>query len=130
MTMRALTPLGEYDYFTYDTLIDSFEVEVLARKDDDDYQGDTRLLVRDGERYGLIVFGWGSCSGCDALEAAGGNLADLTELRDAIWNGAHWEPSAADMVAYIDRKDWSLDYSHDPAFLAQARVLLGADVSP
>lgn len=113
---------GRYGY-SYDDLIDSFEVQVLLRKDDDDYQGDTRLLVRDGDRYGLITFGWGSCSGCDALEAAGSDV-EVIELRDAIWNGTHWEPSADALVAYIDGKDWSLDYSHDADFLERAKAFL------
>lgn len=110
---------------SYDELIDSFEVEVLVRVDDDDYQGDTRLLVRDGGRYGLITFGWGSCSGCDALEAAGANLVEVTELRDQIWSQAHWEDSADLMLAYIYGKDWSLDYSHHEGFLSQVKKTLG-----
>lgn len=117
--------LGEYGYCSYDDLIDSFEVEVLHRLDDEDYQGDTRLLVRDGERYGLITFGWGSCSGCDALESAGGNLAAIVELRDQIWASAHWEDSPNLMLAYIYGKDWTLDYSHNDGFLSEVKRILG-----
>lgn len=44
---------------------------VLVRHDDDDYQGDTRLALKLGPKlYGFVVIGWGSCSGCDALQAS------------------------------------------------------------
>ena len=51
---------------TYRDLIASMGVENLLQVDDNDYQGDSRILVRDYHRYGLLLFGWGSCSGCDA----------------------------------------------------------------
>lgn len=116
-------------YFSYGDLLDSFEVQVLLNVEDNDYQGDTRVLMRDGARYGLVVFGWGSCSGCDALEAVNGDVAETTELRDELWSSVHWEDSAAEMLAYVDGKDWSLDFSYRKEtadFLAQARALLGA----
>lgn len=119
-------PTDDYSYYSYSDLIESMEVEVLARHDDDDYQGDSRLLVRDGIRYGLLTYGWGSCSGCDALEGAGSNLADVTELRDQMWRQIHWEDSAYAMLAYVDGKDWTLDYSHSPEFLDAVRLVLAS----
>lgn len=113
-------------YYSYDTLIDSFEVTVLLKVDEGGYQGDTRLLVQDGSRYGLITFGWGSCSGCDALEAAGGDIAEITKLRDLIWQGAHWEDSAKALLTYIESKDWSLDYSWNDEFLGKAKDILAS----
>ena len=116
-------------YFSYGDLLDSFEVQVLLNVEDNDYQGDTRVLMRDGARYGLVVFGWGSCSGCDALEAVNGDVAETTELRDELWSSVHWEDSAAEMLAYVDGKDWSLDFSYRKEtadFLAQAYGLESA----
>lgn len=116
------------DYYSYSDLIESFEVETLVTVADDDYQGDTRHLLRDGERYGLLTFGWGSCSGCDALEGCSG-ITEVTELRDQLWGQIHWEDSATAMLAYVDGKDWTLDYSHSPSFVGQARELLSAVTS-
>lgn len=124
--MKTLSPpKSEWDYSTYDDLIESMEVEVLTRHDDNDYQGDSRLLVRDGSRYGLLTYGWGSCSGCDALQGAT-SLAEVTELRDQMWQQIHWEDSAAAMLAYVDGKDWTLDYSHDAAFIDAVRMVLSS----
>lgn len=109
------------DDMGYRGLVLSLGVEVLIEHSDDGYQGDTRMLLRDGTRYGLLTFGWGSCSGCDALEAAYGNLAEMTELRDSLESQIVWHDSASDMLGYIDGKDWSLDYSSSDEFLALAR---------
>jgi hypothetical protein len=135
--MRDITTASKYGP-SYTDLIDSMEVENLLQVDDDDYQGDSRVLLRDGDRYGLLTFGWGSRSGCDALQAAEGNDTEVRELRDDLWRAIHWEDSAAALLTYIARtrwltyiegKDWSLDYSHDPEFLTQVRAKL-AEVAP
>nr|WP_221374503.1 hypothetical protein [Actinoplanes polyasparticus] len=116
------------DAYGYDNLLASFDVPVVLKVDDNDYQGDSRLLLKDGERWGILTFGWGSCSGCDAYEACSG-LADYVELRDQLWNDIHWEANAAALLAYIDGKDWSLEYGwyRDDAmraFLEKAREWL------
>ena len=117
----------------YRDLIDSIGVENLLQVDDNDYQGDSRVLVRDYHRYGLLFFGWGSCSGCGALQAAEGNEAEMARLRDDLRRKIHWEDSAADLLAYIDGKDWSLDVRGDEeasrAFRERARQIL-LDVVP
>jgi hypothetical protein len=97
----------------YHDLIDTMGVETLLQVDDNDYQGDSRVLVRDYHRYGLLFFGWGSCSACDALQAVEGNEAEIARLRDDLRRSIHWENSAAGLLAYIDGKDWSLDVRGD-----------------
>lgn len=108
--MKPLPIKSDSYYYSYGQLLESFEVEVLHRVDDDDYQGDTRVLLRDGDRYGILTFGWGSCSGCDALEACR-DYEEVTELRDGLWNRVHWEPSREAMLEYVNDKDWPLEYS-------------------
>jgi hypothetical protein len=56
--------------YDYDPLLESFGYEILLKIDDDDYQGDSRLLFKDGKQYGLLIFGWGSCSAGDRAPAA------------------------------------------------------------
>ena len=102
-------------YQSYRDLIDSMGVENLLQVDDNDFQGDSRVLVRDYHRYVLLFFGWGSCSGCDALQAAEGNEAEMAALRDDLRRSIHWEDSATGLLAYIDGKDWSLDVRDDEA---------------
>jgi hypothetical protein len=112
----------------YRDLIDSISVEILLQVDDNDYQGDSRVLVRDYRRYGLLFFGRGSCSGCDALQAAEGDEAEMARLRDDPRRSIHWENSAAGLLAYIESKDWTLEFSGDDeasrAFRERARQIL------
>src|SRR3990167_9158170 len=44
--------------------------EVVAQVDEGSYQGDSFVLLRRGNRFAYFTFGWGSCSGCDAMEAS------------------------------------------------------------
>lgn len=128
--MKPVPMKSDSYYYTYAELLESFDVEVLHRVDEDDYQGDSWVLFRDGERYGYLCFGWGSCSGCDALEACCSHV-EVTELRDSLWSGIHWEPSREAMLEYVNNKDWSLGYSWHSAehkkFVADIKKILAGE---
>ena len=49
---------------------------------DTDYSGDTFVLLSAGE-FRLLILSWGSCSGCDALQAVD-SYAELDALIDDI----------------------------------------------
>lgn len=85
--------------YDYDPIIKSFG-EVLVQVDDDDYQGDTRVLLRKGSRFGFLVFGWGSCCGCDALQACD-SYQEVDELIDDLENDIKWFDTLAEAQAYI-----------------------------
>lgn len=103
----------------YDSLIESFEMELLIQVDDDDYQGDTFVLLRNDDQFGILIFGWGSCSGCDALEDITdryGNgkseveiVKDLNEFRDEMFSSISWR-SRDEMVEYVSTKDFGLEW--------------------
>lgn len=97
----------------YDPLLQSLGHEVLLKVDDNDYQGDSRLILKNGDRYGLLIFGWGSCSGCDALQACG-TVEEIEELRDGLANGIIWHDSRQAMLDFIKSRDWEVQFSwHD-----------------
>lgn len=91
--------------------------EVLVEASDHDYQGDTFALVRgkDG-RVGYVQFGWGSCSGCDALQACN-TLADLGRLANSIVNEVRWFSDVAEARTWLagaeERNDY---YVHSDAY--------------
>lgn len=96
----------EYGWFcapSYDELIDSFEVLTLIEEHDDDYQGDSFYLFTDGRQFGILVFGWGSCSGCDALEGCDSE-EEVIELRGDLWNSIVWR-SESEMIEYLRTHD-------------------------
>lgn len=109
----------------YSDLIESmgFE-EILVDLSDQDYQGETFLLVRKVGQYGVMSYGWGSCSGCDAAQAVG-SLSEATELRDSLYAGIRWFDTGIELFAWVDDEDahdlqW---YGHDSAFRRFLREL-------
>lgn len=94
----------------YRPLLESFGHEILLQVDDDDYQGDSRLILRDGGRYGLLIFGWGSCSGCDSLQACC-SIKDIEELRDQLHKDIIWKDSREEMLQFVRGRDWETQYS-------------------
>jgi hypothetical protein len=110
--VKQLYPDQEDDPFygpgDYQPLIGSFG-EILLQVDDKDYQGDTRVILKRGDEYGLLIFGWGSCSGCDALQACE-TYQDIEDLRARLESDIKWLP-AKELLAYLETHDWEGDYS-------------------
>lgn len=115
--MKKLT---NNDYYNYYMLIDSFELDELVEVEDNDYQGSSYYLFRNGDKYGILIFGWGSCSGCDTLQGIHDDnwkdstklVEDLTEFRDELYNSITWR-SRDEMILYILEKDFGLEwYGH------------------
>lgn len=120
---------AEEDYFwgpcDYQPMLDSMGHDILVQVDQGDYQGDSWLLLRDGERVGYLEFGWGSCSGCDALQAAS-SYEDLEKLRASIYSGTRWFASAAEALVWFNTHDWELDWASDDRgrFIDRAKTQL------
>lgn len=130
--IEAYPDLFEYGDFwapgDYSPLLESFEYEILLKVDDEDYQGDSRLIFRNGDQYGLLIFGWGSCSGCDMLQGCG-SIEEMEELRATLHNDIKWD-SLEGLLNYINTKDWELDFcwhaDETKKFLTQAKELLNS----
>ena len=82
MKAETLYPNFSYCESDYQPIVDSFG-NVLIQVDDADYQGDTRVLYEKDGKYGYLNFGWGSCSGCDALQACC-NIEEIQELINSL----------------------------------------------
>lgn len=79
-----------------------------------DYQGDYFVLVKgpDG-RYGFTVIGYGSCSGCDGLQATTGygeepgeprnaKVKEVAEYLQRDRDAVHWEDTKEAMKRYLE----------------------------
>lgn len=125
--MKPIAEVFEDDYYNYDRLLSSMGYEIVLQVDDKDYQGDSRVLYRDGDRYGLLVFGWGSCSGCDALYACS-NLEEVDTLRTDLHDQIIWKDNRDEMREFIANRDWEAQYSWHAEetrdFVAKALELL------
>ena len=111
----------------YEAILESFEYEILLKKDYGSYQGDTLVLFKDNNKYGFLNFGWGSCSGCDAL-AACSDYEDLRKLRDGLHNDIVWK-NQKEMINYLtdeklmEQKFWFWE-SGSKEFLKEAVKIL------
>ena len=96
---------------SYEELVDSMEYDVITKEDIGSYQGDYLYFLKDTDRYGLLVFGYGSCSGCDSLQDCG-NEEDVTSLRNDIESNIKWFDSKKAVIKFITNtedkpfKDW------------------------
>ncbi len=93
----------------YQPILNEFG-EILVQVDDQDYQGDSRVLYRDGSRFGWLQFGWGSCSGCDSLLACG-SMEDVQELIGQLQSEIKWFDSKKEAIKFFETHDWQGDYS-------------------
>lgn len=82
------TRYGHFSEYDYNPLLSSFGPIVL-QVDDHDYQGDSRVLYKKGDRFGVLIFGWGSCSGCDELQACD-SYEDAEKLRQQLEAKIKW----------------------------------------
>ena len=87
------------DLHDYSPIIKSFG-DVLVQVDEEDYSGDSFVLLRKDDQYGFLCFGWGSCCGCDALQACE-TVEDIDELIDELQDDIKWFDSLAEAKAYI-----------------------------
>ena len=108
---------GEYG-MSYDEIVSSWGYQLVDSEAFGDYQGDYAYLLRDGDRHGLVVIGYGSCSGCDALQSVepweeDGDWSGVVELADELRKDIHWEDSKAALMAWVsghpERHWWSYE---------------------
>lgn len=90
-------------WYDYQPMLDEFG-EILVQVDDNDYQGDSFLIYRNNSQYGLLIFGWGSCSGCDALQACD-NINEVQKLMNSLYDSITWFDSLQELKDYISNDD-------------------------
>lgn len=123
--VEALETEGYFGVGDYQPLLNAFGT-ILLQVDDTDYQGDSRVLYEKDDLYGVLIFGWGSCSGCDALQACG-TPQEVEELAITLYQSIQWLP-LKEQLAYMKNHDWAGDFSwhaeETQQFVAQALALL------
>jgi hypothetical protein len=100
---------GHYGPWDYTPIIEHCGI-VIERHDDNSYQGDTRVLLEANGRFGYLEIGWGSCSGCDSLQACS-SWTDLQELIDEITTSVRWFDSKSEALRWFKEHDWAGEYN-------------------
>lgn len=109
INVKGLYQEERWGWYDYQPMLDAFG-KIVIQIDDDDYQGDSRLLYDENGKIGFLTFGWGSCSGCDALQACG-TLDEVQELCDGLQNDIKWFDDKKQALEYFTNHDWQGDYS-------------------
>ncbi len=105
---------GSWTYFdgSYDDLVAKFGI-ILESHCFGSYQGDYAYLLESVNGYGFVVVGYGSCSGCDALEACS-SLEEVKELQEYLGEGIKWFPTLDEVKEYALHADQELQwYYHE-----------------
>ena len=115
-----------YGPSNYNPLLRSLEYSIILQIDDAGYSGDSRVIFRNGDQFGTLIFGWGSCTGCDALKKCK-SYEEIEFLRSKLLKNIKWG-RVQELLSYIENKDWELEYSWDSdetkVFVEQAITLL------
>ena len=111
---RKLYPNFDFEWGgpgDYMPIIESFG-EIVAIQDIDGCR-DTLVLLRredaEGCQYGFLVFGWGSCCGCDALQGCT-SYEDVDALIDSLEASIIWMPDACTALAWFRERDWAAQW--------------------
>lgn len=127
VAMPIARVLEQDRYPSYSMLV-SCHGAILTSVSDHDYHGDQRWLVRTPEGlFGIVISGFGSCSGCDVLQACV-SPEDYDEIRKSL--APKWFKSPAECTAYLTGKDWETHHSfrveESARFVKQCLEVLGA----
>lgn len=96
-------------FWDYKPMIEAFgNIAIIV--EDDDYQGDTRVLYNNKGKIGHLIFGWGSCPGCDALQACN-TIDDVQELCNELERSIEWFDNAVKALAWFEAHDWEGDWT-------------------
>ena len=94
---------SNYDV-TYEGLVELGAGTVVVTEMIGDCQGDYHFLVKDGENYAHVVTGYGSCSGCDALQNCEESFSKIAELGNDICGSVIWK-SQEEILKHIEEHD-------------------------
>lgn len=86
------------------------------------YQGDYVYLVKKDDKYAFTVIGYGSCSGCDALEACG-NDEEFNALKEDIVSGIVWG-TKQDVYDYVSNQEANRWYFHEEDWVGIRKDIL------
>lgn len=95
---------GGFSRPSYFEIVSKFgNIEIQTH--DKDYQGDSFYLLKRGSEYGYLAISWGSCSGCDALQACE-SYEELQNLVSKLEVSIVWQESIEKMKDWVNARDW------------------------
>ena len=106
--VRTLYDEGGWHWYEYQPMLKAFG-NIVLQVDDTGWNGDSRVLYNNDGLIGYLIFGWGSCSACDALQACE-DLDDVQNLCDQLQGMIKWLGTKEEALTYFHTHDWEGDY--------------------
>jgi hypothetical protein len=100
-----------YNKPDYEQLIESLGVRIKNALWFGHYSGDCFTLLEDDDKIGYLTFGYGSCSGCDALQRCD-SIKEIEDLRDSLESSIKWFNSIEEFRDWVLVHDWQSEYIH------------------
>lgn len=110
---------------SYEEGLKSLGVEILEWVTFGTYQGDYAAILKEDDTLGFVVIGYGSCSGCDALEACNSNK-EYRELLHSVIQNIYWGTQEELLSKINDEYDDNNWYRYDDDFSQNKSKLIEA----
>lgn len=120
---------------SYEEIVNSWGYQVEEFETFGSYQGDHLALVKNGAAIGLIVFGYGSCSGCDELEAITpysddeADWSPVIEFAEKLRGDIHWEGDRDQLREWVDATPENHWWSYDDEIAKWLNAELGTSLN-
>lgn len=106
--VREIYADDDWGWYDYHPMLNAFG-NIVIQVDESGYQGDSWLLYDEKDKIGYLTFGWGSCSGCDALQSCG-TLEDVQRVCDSLQDSIKWFDNKTQALEWFNAHDWEGDY--------------------
>jgi hypothetical protein len=114
-----------YEYYeapmSYDEIV-ATQGEILKDWTLGSYQGDYVYLLKNDDRYAFTVIGYGSCSGCDALEGCESD-EEFNQLKESITSGIVWGIKQ-EVYDYVFNQEANRWYFHEEDWLGIRKEIM------
>ena len=126
---KIYDPNDSWSWSDYDPMLNAFG-KIVIQVDDHDYQGDSRVLYDEGLKIGYLIFGWGSCSGCDALQACD-TIDEVQKLCNELQDSIKWFDDRKSALEWFENHDWEGDFCYlndnTKKFISMAKIYLSEE---
>lgn len=101
-----------FQWYGYQPLLNSFG-KIVIQIEDNDWQGDSRILYKDGrKKIGFLMFGWGSCSGCDEFYGCN-TFEEAEEFSNELESKIIWFENKKEALKWFRTHDWEGDHTNN-----------------
>jgi len=105
---KLSSPNKTWSSVKYEDLTEATGCEVIDSLYMGSYQGDLLMIVSKDYKFGILSTGYGSCAGCDPLQACRGP-DEYAELAKSLYNNIIWK-DPDEIIDYLENKDWETEY--------------------